>query len=230
MLPNLLTTCQNQHIAGCVPYPAFNVGALSQNVWLASNIYHSLQITATKHFSNGLSFLMAYTWNKNIDDGYNGYREPVADRMLDRALDPNTVPRSFTLSYDYYLPFGPGRKWATSGPLVPILGGWQFGGILSLQRRFPAERYYKLLLPMRRRGQPAEPNWPGRALRLYPEPANTGSTLRTSLLSRFMALGRKTMGPSWGPGCRNINISLSKRFYFPKTWRGQESTVSGRLL
>jgi hypothetical protein len=213
--PSLLATCQNQHIAGCVPYPAFNVGALGQNVWLASNIYHSLQVTATKHMSNGLSFLMAYTWNKNIDDGYYGYREPVVDRMLDRAMDPNTVPQRITLSYDYYLPFGPGRAWVTHGPLVPIVGGWQFGGILSLQSGFPL--YATTSFGCQCGGGSSLPNQNGPAV-----PSgfvqNTAHWFDVANFSpeALYGIGSEDYGSFLGPGMRNINISLSKRFYFPK--------------
>ena len=35
---------------------------------IANSSYNALQISANKHFSNGLEFLVNYTWSKSIDD------------------------------------------------------------------------------------------------------------------------------------------------------------------
>lgn len=217
--PGMIATCQGQKVlpdgTNCVPYPNYNIGSLGLSVWLGSNIYHSLQITATKHFSSGLSFLASYTWEKNIDVGQYGYREPVADRLLDRAWDPNSVPQRFTLSYDYFLPFGPGRRWLTHGPLVPALGGWQMSGITTLQSGFPLSVS----------GFNSCPNC-GVTSNLPNEISNPLSGFTQSNAEWFnpkaftepglYTIGNAGYGLFFGPGLSNFNVGIGKHFYIPR--------------
>ncbi len=215
ILPQNLQTCQEQHIAGCVPYPAFNIGALTTVNWLGSNIYHSLQFTATKRFSNGLSFLTAYTWEKNIDDGNYGYREPITDRMLDRAPDSNTVPQKWTMAYDYYLPFGPGRAWMTKGPLVPFLGGWQWGGLVTLQRGFPLNATTSSACNCG--GGASMPNQNGPAVPSgFVQNANHWFDAANFSPEANYSIGTEDYGTFLGPGLSSVNMNLSKRFYWPR--------------
>ena len=48
-----------------------------------------------------------------------------------RASAANNIPHMFQLGYVYELPFGDGKKWATSGVAKAVLGGWQINGIFS---------------------------------------------------------------------------------------------------
>ncbi|MGH9354397.1 MAG: hypothetical protein ACRD2G_19890, partial [Terriglobia bacterium] len=219
--PNLLGQCQGKKTTpsgtACVPYPQYSIGALGQAIWLGSNIYHSLQVTAAKRFSNNLTFLASYTWEKNIDVGQYGFREPVANRLLDRAWDPNSVPQRFTLSYDYYLPLGPGQRWLTRGPLVPILGGWAVSGITTLQSGFP-------LSPSTGFNSCPGCGIAGNQPNLIGNPVPSGFVQNTShwfspasfTEPALWTIGSAGYGLLFGPPLRNFDISASKRFYFPK--------------
>ena len=44
---------------------------------------------------------------------------------------------NFQLYSNYELPFGKGKRWASSGPLAAIAGGWQLNGILSRESGVP---------------------------------------------------------------------------------------------
>lgn len=218
--PNLIATCQGRKVlpdgTDCVPYPNYNIGSLGLQVWLGSNIYHSLQVTATKRFSNGLSFLASYTWAKNIDVGQYGYREPVADRLLDRAWDPNSVPQRFTLSYDYYLPFGPGQHWLTRGPLVPVLGGWQVSGITTLQSGFPFNVTGFNSCP----GCGVAGNLPNELRNPLPSgfAQNNSHWFDPGAFSEpsLYTIGNAGYAILFGPAMSNFNVGIGKRFYFPK--------------
>jgi hypothetical protein len=48
-----------------------------------------------------------------------------------RASAQNNIPHMFQLGYVYDVPFGNGRKWATSGVSKAILGNWQLNGFFS---------------------------------------------------------------------------------------------------
>lgn len=213
---NLLATCKGQNIAGCAPYPNYSLGALGLGVSLGENSYNSLQITATKHFSQGLSFLMGYTWEKNLNVGENGFRDPVADRYLDRAWDSNSVPQAFTLSFVYALPFGPGRHWLTHGPAVPFLGGWQLSDVTDLQSGYPL--YASTGFNSCACGAANQPNRIG-------NPLPSGFVQNTSHWfnsAAFTEPALYTMGNAgysgqfFGPAMSSFDISIGKHFYFPK--------------
>src|SRR6185295_18563040 len=103
----------------------------------ANSSYHSLQLTAEKRFSRGLSFLGAYTWGHCISDG-ESVQNP-RDRRNDRGNCNLDLRQRFVVSYNYEFPIGHGK------PLLAnigrggdaILGGWQMNGILNLYSGFP---------------------------------------------------------------------------------------------
>jgi hypothetical protein len=208
-----IATCQGS--TTCLPYPQYTAGALGINEWLGSNEYNALQVSAQKRFSNGLTFQLSYTWEKNIDLGQYGYVDPVADRYLDRAWDPNSVPQDFTLSYDYYLPFGPGRQWLNNGPLVPLVGGWHWSGIVVLASGYPLS--------------PSGPNWcPGCGIssnqpNLISSPVPSGFTQDNShwfnpaafTVPSLYTVGNAGYGLLFGPGQTRFDMSVGKNFYFP---------------
>jgi hypothetical protein len=108
--------------------------------------YHALQITAEKRFSNGLSFLSAYSWAHSIDNvplqqGGNGEGPLPQDpryRFLDRGDSLFDVRHRFTQTLLYDLPFGQGkrfhfgRSWENT-----MFGNWQVNMILSVQTGLP---------------------------------------------------------------------------------------------
>jgi len=99
--------------------------------------YHSMQITATKRVSNGLSFLVAYTFSKSLatcDNAmgsvyYGSYGQSIYNRKLDYSVTNLNVPQDLRITWIYDLPFGPQGHWLRSGTLSYILGGWTISGI-----------------------------------------------------------------------------------------------------
>ncbi len=123
---------------------------------IANSIYHALQIRAEREFSNGLQFLVTYTWSKSIDDasasddsfvflggGTTGgstlsVQNPY-DLRAERAVSVYDIPHIFQASFVYELPFGRGRKFGDQ--LHPVLdavvGGWQINGIVRINSGRP---------------------------------------------------------------------------------------------
>jgi len=109
--------------------------------------YNALQVKLEKKFSSGLGILASYSFSKSIDDAsiYSGVGglgnsvEDVTRIYLDRAVSDFNVPNRLTVGYVYALPFGPERKFLSSakGPVQQFLGGWQLGGIITLQSGMP---------------------------------------------------------------------------------------------
>lgn len=132
-----------------LPYPAYQ-GITRRNPTFGSSVYHSLQINARKAMSSGFTVQVAYTFGKLIDDtvaslsaGFAGYNTGVADyqnpynRSAERSISPADVSQRLTASFLWELPFGRGRRFALSGPVDWVLGGWQFSGILTAQTGQP---------------------------------------------------------------------------------------------
>ncbi len=126
---------QGRFVSPFVSYPQYPNGVTS-NSWIGSSNYNSLQVKAERRFSTGLGFIAAYTFSKLIDVGQLGYRDPLVNRNLDRGLAPDNAPHRFTAAYNYELPLGKGKRWASHGPLAYIVGGWEVSGITTFQSGF----------------------------------------------------------------------------------------------
>lgn len=115
------------------PYPQFRYihSTAAQRPEGTSNM-HSLQIRATKRYSQGLTFLTYFTWMKSMSLGAPQY--PL-DRGGDMAVDAAAAPAVFGLTWTYELPFGTGRRYAmASTPVLRTLAsGWSFNGFLRYQ-------------------------------------------------------------------------------------------------
>jgi len=113
-------------------------------------VYHAFQLRLQKRYSNGLSFLGAYTLSKNIGavagntfgswfgaaglTSMNSY-----DRRGEKSLVSNDSTHILVLSWTYELPFGRGKRLlANVNPVVnQLVGGWQFNAIQSYQSGTP---------------------------------------------------------------------------------------------
>ncbi len=128
------------------PYPQFS-SLTAQFPTGSSSIYHSFQLKAEKRLSQGLSFLLAYTNAKLIDDssqnngnfGREGVRQNFYDRRADRSISPNDISQRLVISFVYELPFGRGRLLGRDWNRVAdvLVGGWQVNGIATLQTGLP---------------------------------------------------------------------------------------------
>lgn len=101
--------------------------------------YNSLQVSAQKRFSNGLTFLISYTLSKEIDDsgsilnGYFGASGRTAyNNALEKAVGYQDIPNQLVLSYTYQLPVGKGHSLGNGNGFVrALVSNWQVSGIQS---------------------------------------------------------------------------------------------------
>jgi hypothetical protein len=122
-----------------------NFASITQIENSANSHYNSLQLSANKRFSHGLSFLVSYVWSKAIDDGsyvnisqgtnagnVNQPMDPFNLR-LERGLSLYDVRNRFVASAVYQLPFG-----RNLSGFAGVLGkGWQATLITTLQSGTP---------------------------------------------------------------------------------------------
>jgi hypothetical protein len=132
-----------------LPYPDYT-GVSLMNAHGSSSIYHSMQATIEKRYSQGLSMLISYTNGKLINDafsdaGSNGgggdFRLGRFNRRLERSLDTDDVSQRLVISGVYELPFGRGRRFLSGlrGAANQIVGGWQVNTMTTLQGGLPLQ-------------------------------------------------------------------------------------------
>ena len=142
----------NQAIPGTVgsassrlPYPGFSNIQYVQDGGTGN--YNSLSVKATRRFSQGFSVISSYTWAKSIDNT-SGIRNQGFDTLYpqnsyclrcERGLSAFDTRHRVVTSVLYDLPVGHGRALNITNRVADtVIGGWQTGGILTLQSGAPA--------------------------------------------------------------------------------------------
>ena len=109
--------------------------------------YHALQARLQQRFAHGFTLLAAYSWEKSIDDG-SGIRQALGDTYVpsdgadlrsERGLSAFHFGQKLTVSGLWELPFGRGKSVGgdVNKYLNHLVGGWQLGGIVTLEGGFP---------------------------------------------------------------------------------------------
>ena len=120
-----------------VANPQFAQSYLTGN-W-GNSSYHSLQISATRRFSRGLSLQGSYVWSKALgeNDGQSStyvatYRS-LRNGRLDKTLLSFDRRHALKMNSIYELPFGKGKMIGSNagGLLDRLIGGWQVGVIYN---------------------------------------------------------------------------------------------------
>jgi hypothetical protein len=122
------------------PFPQYGNVTLITPFW-GNSEYHAMNLKVEKRFSDGLNFLATYGFAKFMDDvtaafelgAVGGGIQNYYDRRSEWARSGNDIRHRVAMSSTYELPFGRGRRWMNGGPLAVIAGGWNLGGIVTLQ-------------------------------------------------------------------------------------------------
>jgi hypothetical protein len=204
------------------PFPQFGNVDLITPFW-GNSSYHGMNVKVEKRFSGGLNLLANYTWSKFIDDVANGFEngnvpggiQDFYNRRAEKSLSGNDVRHRFVSSSVYELPWGKQRRWFNQGWAATVLGGWNLGGILTLQGGSPV-------------GATTQVNTlnafnPGAQRANILRPADLPSSERT--VARFFdtsaftlpapfTFGNSARAATTGPGIVNLDLSLIKNFAF----------------
>ncbi|MBL8179877.1 MAG: TonB-dependent receptor [Bryobacterales bacterium] len=216
----LAPQAQGRRIAPFVRYPQYPNGVTVQT-WIGSSSYHALQLKSEKRFGGGLSYLAAFTYSKLINVGETGYRDPLNNRNLDRGISPDSAPYRFTLAPVYELPFGKGRKWDLRNRAFDYAaGGWEITGIATIQAGFPLTPGNNI--DTCNCGSAVFPNVSGNP-NLAKGERTEGRWFDTNVFTApaQWTIGNAGRGLIWGPGQRNIDLTLSKYFSFTERYRLQ---------
>jgi hypothetical protein len=218
--------------AGARPYPAF--GDIQ---WMENRVasdYNSLQVSAEKRLTRGLTALVSYTWGRALTDapdhistsgGGAGidtgtFREPQDSYNLaaDRGPAEFDIEHRFVASYVWELPFGRGRRFGNDWSRATdfLLGGWQLSGIHVLQSGLALTATLGGSTVLNLGGERrARPNLVG-----DPELPESQRTIdrwfNTAAFAAFspapQAFGNAGVGIMRGPGYANFDFTLAKDF------------------
>lgn len=125
---------------------------------IGSVSYNGLQSSLQKRFSQGLTFLLSYTFSKtigNVDSNsgpsagaenaiYAGsFAQDYYNPKGERSVTSSDIPHVVSLTYTYELPFGPRKKFLNHGGIVgTAVGGWSVSGIHHYQSGRPIHIEY----------------------------------------------------------------------------------------
>jgi len=104
--------------------------------------YNALQVSLNRSHTNGLSYLVAYTWSKSIDtacsDRENCSVQDPYNLRANRSVSSFDLPQLLSASVVYDLPFGANRRFRTSNSIVDqIIGNWQINTIFTVHSGLP---------------------------------------------------------------------------------------------
>jgi len=123
------------------PFPMF--GSFTSIEDHGNSTYHSFQLKAEKHLSNGLFFLSAFTYGKSINDQpeiccNSPWPQNSYNLKSEKGLSDFDNRRRWVTSLDYELPVGHGKRYMHDSRALDLaFGGWHFGGILTFRSGFP---------------------------------------------------------------------------------------------
>jgi hypothetical protein len=237
---------------GTIPFPDFAQGASYQSTSGYSN-YNGLQTKVEKRYSNGLTFLFAYTYSKTLSDALDllnggslgGFRAPAVPGLgpsFDYGPADFDVRQVLHLSGSYDLPFGHGKRFMTSAGrgMNYFVGGWSTNYILTLQGGQPitlgcpsATTAGTNCNDVRVPGQNPDlgihitangPRWFNNPA-AFQQPCPLGAAATPGCIP---ATGAGLLGDSQdtvvGPGFHRLDFSLFKDIKFSERFRGQFRT------
>ncbi|MBK5293099.1 MAG: TonB-dependent receptor [Acidobacteriia bacterium] len=231
------------------PYPMVN-GTVIPSFSKAKSNYNAFNLRVEQRYNSGLSFLLNYTIQKNLEEGGSGPSAFTQNGGTSIALDtynlsrekglaPIDVSQIFSFSYGYELPWGPGRPWLSSNsPVARWLGGWQVNGITTLRGGFPTDIRTNRLPPIfntfnvpdRVPGEPVQVQT-NRGPDSFFNPAafRVPGTTPSNSGAQIQMFGDSARRVARGPGSVNFDFSLFKEVTFRERFRVQFRTEAFNL-
>ena len=136
---NLLPGASNCNGGGGCSFRHFQpFGAISLLHHVSNSNYNSLQVTARRNVTKGLTLLTSYTYSKTLgySGGFNGTVDPFNSR-LNYGLQTYDRPQLFNISYIYQLPNAGDKYFSGNKFAGGVLNGWQISGITNFQSGAP---------------------------------------------------------------------------------------------
>ena len=107
--------------------------------------YNAFQFSLNHRSGKGFSYILSYTYSKNMSEGCDGWygvegcsTEDPYDLKNDRSVAGFDLTHILSYSWVYQLPFGKGMRFSTGNRgLDYVVGNWQFNGIFFVSSGQP---------------------------------------------------------------------------------------------
>jgi hypothetical protein len=202
---------------------------------LGMSSYNSLQVKLTRQMSHNTNFLLSYTYGHSLDNGpapfdvgnNNDMPQNPHNLHAEYATSDSDVRQNLVFSGNYNLPFGKGQMFgARAGTIADaIIGGWRFGGILTMRTGTPVNVILgddpKSALAGLRPNVKGNPNLPHNkrtVLEYFNTSAFSAPVLHSGAAYAYGNAGRNLIV---GPGFINVDASLSKVYTLENRWKLQ---------
>ena len=105
------------------------------------SMYHAGVVKLTQRMTGGFLFQGSYTYSKLMTnaDAFSGSTGSMdtAQPDLEYSIGRFDQTHSIKLNTVYELPWGPGKRWLTSGAASHVLGGWRIAAVQSYVSGLP---------------------------------------------------------------------------------------------
>ncbi|MGH9605530.1 MAG: carboxypeptidase regulatory-like domain-containing protein [Terracidiphilus sp.] len=98
-----------------------------QTSFVGNEDWNALEVSVKERPTNGLNFMVNYTWSKSMDD--LGTFRISGDNHLDRSRSAADQPQNLVVTAVYQLPLGRGHMWGDNPVYRSIASGWLLSGI-----------------------------------------------------------------------------------------------------
>jgi hypothetical protein len=221
-----------------IPYavrrPIPSLGNTSVNYFSSdvSSDYSGLETRVERRFSQGFSFLAAYTWGHSLDEASNASTGTQNNSGWRWATHPSweygnsdfDIRNRLVFSYTYELPFGNGKHFLSgaSHAVTQIVGGWQVSGITTIQ----SGNWFTALDWDANFANSDGSQRPNQIAKANSKPCVPGTFFNTCAfvdppLGSFGSAGRNTI---LGPGMQDWDFSVLKDFHINERVRLQFRT------
>ena len=198
------------------------------NIFAPRNMstYHGLLTKLDKRFSNGIQFLLSYTYSKAIDfggsagsgGGATGGPQTITCIRCSRGASGYDTKHRAVINYVYDLPFGKGQKFMNHGGAANFLfGGWRISGITTLSTGRP---YNVNLANGVNNGAPSWPDRIGGGTLPSPDPFKWFDD-RAFVAPPPNTYGNVARGVLYAPGMMNFDTSFVKNIPVTERIRAQ---------
>jgi hypothetical protein len=138
-----LPNADGNNALGPLPYPSF--GFIEWRAQNGKSEYKGIDFGLDRRFADGWSFGVSYTLGDSKDDGSEQLTTQGSNAFPQEARNfgpwygPSDYDVRHRLAVNFVaeLPFGAGKRWATSGAGQALLGGWTFSGIYAARSGRP---------------------------------------------------------------------------------------------
>jgi hypothetical protein len=206
------------------PFPAYTTVSLYRNN-VGTTRYHGLELSLRQRLSRGLSYSIAYTRSKLMDDASSVFdasiltgpvaNYPVADsfnRAGERDYSTGDIPHVFVSSVVWDVPVGAGRARHLDGVVGAIVNDWTVASIVTMQSGIPVaitqvtNNNAFAGFGVQRPNLVGDPTLPADER----TPAHWFNTAAFSAAPQF-TIGTASRNPVRGPSYRDVDLTLMRR-------------------